>query len=434
MIGNRGRTVRPARTPEAVTLTRTNWAGNVTFSARAHRHPASLAELRELVAGHDRVKALGAGHSFNRVADTGGVLISLDAMPRVLETDPAAGTARVGAGLPLYEVCAALRSQGLALANLPSTAHFTVAGACATGTHGSGDAHGTLSSLVRAVDLVTADGETLTLARGDEGFEGAVTSLGAVGVATALTLDVRPAFEVESRVWEGPSWAALSEGYERVASAAYSVSVFTDLGDHQQIWVKRRVGDAEADLAWTGATPADGPRHPIPGLPAGNATPQSGVAGPWDQRLPHFRAGSTPSVGVELQSEYFVARADAPAALDVLRGLRQSIAPVLRICEIRTVAADPLWLSPSNGRDSVAFHFTWVSDTDAVLPALERVEDGLAPFSPRPHWGKLSRLDPAEVRARFPRSDRFGALLTKLDPMGRFRNAVVNHYFPEAAV
>ncbi len=411
-------------------MTRTNWAGNVTFTAREHRRPASLAELQEIVAGHRRVKALGSGHSFNGAADTEGVQVSLAGMPRILETDPAAGTARVGGGLPLFEVAAALRERGLALANLPSTSHFTVAGACATGTHGSGDAHGTLSSLVHAVELVTADGTLRTLARGDAEFGGAVTSLGAIGVATALTLRVRPAFEVACRVWEHPSWDALSAHYERAASAAYSVSVFTDLGDHVQVWAKSRAGDGEPDLGWTGAAPADGPRHPIPGLPTENTTPQGGLPGPWDERLPHFRAGATPSVGAELQSEYFVARADAAAALEALRGLRRWLAPVLRICEVRSVAADDGWLSPCDGRDSVALHFTWVPETGAVLPVLERVEAALEPWSPRPHWGKLNRMEPAAVRARFPRSDRFATLLAGLDPAGRFRNAVVDRFFP----
>jgi alditol oxidase len=417
--------------PEAATVTRTNWAGNVTFSARELHRPTGLAQLRELVAGHDRVKALGTGHSFNRIADTDGVLISLAAMPRVLEIDPAAGTARVGAGLPLYEVCAALRANGLALANLPSSAHFTVAGACATGTHGSGDAHGTLASFVGAVELVTADGAVRTLARGDDGFEGAVVSLGALGVATALTLDVRPAFEVATRVWERPSWAAVSAHHDRIAAAAYSVSVFTDLGEHVELWAKHRVGDPPVDLGWTGATPADGPRHPVPGMPVANTTPQQGVPGPWDERLPHFRSGATPSVGAELQSEYFVGRADAAAALEALRGLRQWIAPVLRICEIRTVAADPAWLSPTNGRASVGLHFTWVPETDAVLPVLERVERALEPFAPRPHWGKLSLADPKAVRGRYRHADRFAALRDRLDPRGRFRNDLVDRYFPE---
>ena len=411
-------------------MTRTNWAGNVAFSAREYRSPASVAELQDIVAGHDRVRALGAGHSFNRVADTEGVLVGLGRLPRVFETDPGAGTARVGAGMALYEVCAALRAEGLALANLPSTTRFTVAGACATGTHGSGDALGTLAAAVSAVDLVTADGAALTLARGDDGFGGAVTSLGAVGIATALTLDVRPAFEVESYVFERLTWAVLTERFDRLSSAAYSVSVFTDWDDHLALWVKRRVGDETAGLGWTGAVPASGPRHPVGGRPAVGTTAQLGLAGPWDERLPHFTPAATPDAGAELQSEYFVGRADAAPAIEALHGLRRWFSPVLQVCEIRTVAADPCWLSPSNGRDSVAFHFTWVRDTAAVLPVLARVEAALAPFGPRPHWGKLSLLDPSAVRASYRHADRFRALLDRLDPAGTFRNPVLDHYFP----
>ena len=414
-------------------MSRTNWAGNVAFTARRHHEPASLDELRALVAGAERVKALGSGHSFNRIADTDGVQVGLGAMPPVLEADPAAGTVRVAAGLRLADVAAELRRRGLALANLPSTTHFTVAGACATGTHGSGDAHGTLASSVLALEMVAGDGGTRTLAHGDPGFDGAVVSLGALGVVTALTLRVRPAFDVACRVWERPSWREVCGRYDRVASSAYSVSVFTDYGDHWQVWAKHRVGDLEPDLAWTGARPADGPRHPIPGLPAGNATEQGGAPGPWDDRLPHFRVGSVPSAGREVQSELFVARADAPAALEALRGLRDRLAPVLLISEIRSVAAEPHWLSPAYGRDSVALHFTWAPAPAAVLPVVERVEAALEPFAPRPHWGKLTGLAPDRVRARFPCADRFARLLERHDPAGRFRNALLDRHFPRSA-
>ncbi len=411
-------------------MTRTNWAGNVTFSAREYRRPASLAELREIVAGADRVRAVGAGHSFNEVADTAGVLIGLDRMPQVMEIDPAGRTARVGAGARLYEVCAALRVHGLALPNLPSTTHFTVAGACATGTHGSGGTLGTLAAAVRSIELVTADGGELTLSRGDDGFEGAVTSLGATGIATALTLDLCPGFELAQYVHDELAWATLTGRFDRVMAAAYSVSVFTDWDTRVRLWAKHRVDGPPLDLGWTGAVPADGPRHPIDGLPVGNATAQLGAAGPWDERLPHFRATATPSAGAELQSEFFVERADAAAAVEALRGLREPLSGVLRVSEIRTVAADPCWLSPSNGRDSAAFHFTWVPDTRAVLPVLARVESALAPFAPRPHWGKLTGLAPRAVRASYEHADRFAALLGRLDPAGAFRNAVVDRYFP----
>lgn len=409
-----------------------NWAGNVTFSARELHRPRSVEELASLVAGHARVKALGAGHSFSRIADTEGVLVSLSDLPPLVETDPVAATARVGAGMPLYAVCAALRERGLALPNLPSTTHLTVAGACATGTHGSGDAHATVSAGVRSVELVTAGGSTLTLSRGEPDFGGAVTSLGALGVVTALTFDVVPSFTVEQRVWEGLPWEVLFAEHARIAASAHSVSVFTDWTARPSCWVKRRTGDPAAGLEWTGAVPAGGPRHPVRGMDAGAVTVQDGVPGAWDERLPHFRVGATPSVGAEIQSEYFTRRADAPAAMRELRSLAEELAPVLRVCEIRTVAGDPCWLGPgADGR--VGFHFTWSPDVPAVHRVLDLVEERLAPFAPVPHWGKVHRMTPAAVRAGHPSAGRFAALRHRLDPGGVFGNATLDAVFGGAA-
>jgi len=411
----------------------TNWAGNVEFAAQKLLSPASLEELQDIVASNDRVRALGAGHSFNRIADTTGVLVSLDAMPRLAEADTARRTVRVGGGVRLAELCAELRRHDLALANLPSTPHFSVAGAFATGTHGSGDGNGTLASAVSAVELVTADGSQLVLARGDEGFEGAVTSLGALGIITALTLDLLPGYEIEQRVFLGLPWSALTgqEQFERVFSAAYSVSAFTHWDDAPlRLFTKRRPADPLPDLAWSGARPAEAPSHPIEGMPVANATEQLGVPGPWDERLPHFRAGFMPSVGDELQSEYFVGRADAAEAVRALRALHPQLSPVLQISEIRTIAADTAWLSPTHGRDSVAFHFTWIADPVAVAPVLLSIEQALAPFGVRPHWGKLSSMDPGAVRASYEHGERFRELLLRTDPTGTFRNELIDGYFP----
>jgi xylitol oxidase len=411
--------------------TLTNWAGNVEFEARRLHRPASVAELRALVAANDRVRALGAGHSFNRIADTCGVLVSLDdLLPCVIDVDPGRRTVRVGGGVRLAELCAELRRHGLALPNLPSTPHFSVAGAVATGTHGSGDGNGTLAAGVSSVELVTADGSQVVLSRGEDDLEGAVTSLGALGIVEALTFDLRPGFEVEQYVYEGLPWSALVDHLDGIYSAAYSVSAFTDWDGSLRLWVKRRTGDPLPDLTWTGARPADGPRHPIDGMPVANATGQLGVPGPWDERLPHFRAGFMPSVGDELQSEYFVPRADAAEAVKALRELRAFISPVLQVGEIRSIAADTAWLSPSHGRDSIAFHFTWIADPSAVAPVLLRIEAALAPFGVRPHWGKLSSMDPGTVAASYEHGHRFRELLGRLDAAGKFRNELIDSYFP----
>jgi xylitol oxidase len=415
----------------------TNWAGNVTFrAARTHR-PASVDELRAVVSGADRVRVLGTGHSFNRLADTDADLVSVAGLPPTVEIAADRRSVTVAAGVRYGELAERLHAEGLALHNLASLPHISVAGACATATHGSGVRNGNLATAVSAVELVTADGRLVRLDRagdraGDGDFAGAVVGLGALGVVTALTLDVEPAFEIRQNVFEGLPFDALAEHEAEVLGAAYSVSLFTDWTGPRinQVWLKRRPDDPSPPAgAWLGATPAGGPRHPIPGMSAEHCTEQGGVPGPWYARLPHFRLDFTPSSGEELQSEYVVPRERGVAALAAVETVRDLVAPVLQISEIRTVAADELWLSPNYRRDSLAIHFTWVADADAVAPAMAAVEERLAGLGARPHWGKLYGVEPADVRGLYPRWADFAALAQRYDPTGKFRNEVLDRYF-----
>ncbi|WP_069170164.1 FAD-binding protein [Streptomyces griseus] len=420
----------------ASSVRRTNWAGNISFGARRLHTPASVAELQDIVAAAGTVRALGTGHSFNTIADTTGDLVSVAGLPRSIEIDREAATATVSAGLRFGELTDTLHRSGFALHNLGSLPHISVAGACATGTHGSGVGNRSLAGAVRALELVTADGDVVTRQRGDQDFAGAVVSLGALGVVTRVTLDLVPAFDVQQWVYEGLPRDEVIGRFDAVMSEAYSVSLFTGWrGDPvDQVWLKRRLtgdGPLVAPRRWRGATLAGGPRHPVPGMPAGHCT-QQGDAGPWHARLPHFRLEFTPSNGEELQSEYFVARSDAVAAYEALERIRGSFAPLLQIGEIRTVAADDLWLSPAQGGDAVAFHFTWVPDTAAVTPVLRKIEEALAPFGARPHWGKVFTTEPGRLRELYRYYADFEELMTRFDPTGTFRNDFLAHHFPLA--
>ncbi|MFF4016381.1 FAD-binding protein [Streptomyces sp. NPDC001843] len=403
----------------------TNWARNITYTAKEFHRPHSPAELAALVAGNAKARVLGSGHSFNTIADPGadGILLSIAGLPPVLDVDTAARTVRVSGGVRYAELARAVHAHGLALPNMASLPHISVAGSVATGTHGSGVGNGPLASAVREVELVVADGATVRFARGEDGFDGAVTSLGALGVVTLLTLDLEPAYEVEQRVFTELPLEGLD--FEAVAGSAYSVSLFTDAraAGFRQVWVKRRTDQAAVDFPW--AAPATEALHPVPGMPAVNCTEQFGVPGPWHERLPHFRAEFTPSSGAELQSEYLLPRSAALDVLYAIDGIRDTVAPVLQTCEVRTVAADRQWLSPAHGRDSVAVHFTWIEDAAAVLPVVRRVEEALAGFDPRPHWGKVYAMSADDLRRRYTRLGDFLALAKSLDPSGKFTNAFV---------
>jgi xylitol oxidase len=422
------RTEPPPDTP-------TNWAGNLTYHAARWHRPATLAELQDVVARCRRLRALGTRHSFNTLADTDADLVSLERLAPHMAVAPDRRSVTVGAGVRYGDLCRFLHREGLSLHNLASLPHISVAGACATATHGSGDNHGSLATAVTALEMVTASGDVVALSRARDGhtFAGAVVALGALGVVTTLTLQVAPAFAVRQDVYEHLPLAALEAHFDELLSCAYSVSLFTDwrASGFNQVWVKRVVNPAEpfsppADLF--GATLARGPLHPIPGVSPVNCTEQLGVPGPWHERLPHFRLEFTPSSGEELQAEYLVPRPHAFAALRALDGLRDQLAPLVQITELRTVAADDLWLSPCYQQDCVCLHFTLVKDWPAVQRLLPVIEAVLAPFEPRPHWGKLFTLPPPLVQARYPRLPDFRRLLAHYDPEGKFRNAFVDAY------
>ena len=419
-----------------------NWAGNHAYRAPRLHEPESLDELRSVVAAATEARVLGTRHSFNDLADTDGELISLARMPRVLEVDPERRTATVDGGARYGEVCAALDAAGFGLPAMASLPHISVAGACATATHGSGDRTANLASTVAKVELLTASGDLVEIGRAadPEVFDGTVVSLGALGVVTRLTLDLEPAYQMRQDVHENLPIDAFIDEWDTITGLADGVSFFTDWRDRRfhQVWLKRRVAGLGARhdepvagvdaLTALGAPPATRAVHPIPGHAAEACTTQLGVAGPWHERLPHFRLEHTPSSGAELQSEYVIDRADITRAVPALWEIADRLAPLVQVSEIRTIAADELWLSPSYGRSSASVHFTWVADGSVVLPMLPVVEEILAPFGPRPHWAKLFAIDPDVLRSRYPRLPDFAALARRLDPDRRFANDYVRRF------
>lgn len=410
-----------------------NWAGNVDLGADPPARPRSTDELRRIVADSARVRAVGSGHSFSGVLSRGGTAVVLDGLPPVVEIDTAARTVTVSAGLRYADVAAHLHRAGHALANLPSLPDLTAAGACATGTHGSGDGRRGLAAAVCGLQLVGAQGDSVELRREtDPGvLAGAVVSLGALGIVTRMTLEIEPSFEVAQSLRTAVPVAEVQHRFDDVFGAAYSVSMFTMWAGDAVVWLKRRTDRPAPEPDF--GVPATGPLHPVPGADPASCTPQLGEPGPWHERLPHFRAGATGPAGDELQSEYFLPRAAAPAAFAALRGLGGTLGPVLQVGEVRTVHHDDLWLSPAYEQDSVTFHFTWIRDTARVLPVIAAVEERLAPLGARPHWAKLTAMTGPEIRSRYPRAADFQELRAKFDPGGKFSNALLDDVFPAGA-
>jgi xylitol oxidase len=407
-----------------------NWAGTHVYGAARILHPRSIAELQEAVARESRIRALGTRHSFNDVADGPGVLVSTTELPLDLEIAADRRTVTVGAGVRYGVVATALESEGLALHNMGSLPHISVAGATATGTHGSGVGNGSLSTAIQALEFVGADGTVRTVRRGDAEFDGSVIHLGALGVVSRLTLAVQPSYRVRQDVYLNLPWAAIEgAGLREVMSLGYSVSLFTVYGDNlTQLWIKSRIPEGQDDIAVPdeirGAV-----RHAERVRFVSdddNTTPMDGSVGPWSERLPHFRLDRTPSNGDEIQAEYFVALDQGAEAVAAVRTLSDRIQPHLLVTELRTIKADDFWLSETQGRDSLAIHFTWAKHTAEVEALLPAIEDVLRPFTPRPHWGKVAAVTPAEIAERYPRLPEFRALAEKYDPQGKFSGAFLD--------
>jgi alditol oxidase len=407
----------------------TNWSGNYIYSTNRLTAPASAEELIHYIKKHPRFKVLGTRHCFNSIADSKDELLSLEQLSPEMVISSDRKTVTVTAGIRYGQLAEYLQNKGLALHNLASLPHISVAGACATATHGSGNKNGNLSTAVAAMEFITAAGEVVTLSREKDGeqFLGAVIHLGALGVITKITLDIQPSFEVRQDVYENLSLQQLKHDFDKIMETGYSVSLFTGWqhGTVGEVWVKSKIETGKPIAAvpdFFGAKPATKNLHPIADISAENCTDQMGIPGPWHERLPHFKMGFTPSSGIELQSEYFVSKEDGYRAIKAVEQLHSTITPHLLISEIRTIDADNFWMSPCYKQPSVAIHFTWKQDWPAVSRLLPLIEAQLAPFNAKPHWGKLFTMAPKRINELYPRLPAFRELIKYYDPEGKFSN------------
>lgn len=407
-------------------MVESNWAGNVRYMAKQIHQPESIDDLRRIVARAPKIRALGTRHSFNDIVDS-AELVALDRLETLVELDRDAMMVTVGGGIRSGDLARVLMEHDLALHAMASLPHISVAGAITTATHGSGNACGNLATAVTGLEVVTSEGELLRVRRGDDDFAGMVVGLGALGVVTRVTLDVMPGYLVRQEVFQNLSWEMLFARFDEIVSETESVSIFTDYGEAvNQVWLKSHVepeNPTPLRESLLGAAAATGSLHPVGDFNADAVTEQLGIPGSWADRLPHFRLDATPSSGDEIQTEYFVGREGAVAALRAVRELGTVIRPLLYVSEIRTIASDDLWMSMAYGRDSVGIHFTWKPDEAAVRAVLPAIEEALAPFDARPHWGKVFSIGAEELERRYPRMLEFRQLAARMDPREAFRNA-----------
>ena len=398
-----------------------NWAGNVRYGTNRWLNIESVDQLQEFVKKQNSLKALGSRHCFSRIADNAHQLISLRSMNRMLDIDETEKTVSVEAGITYSKLGPELDRQGYALHNLASLPDISVAGAIATATHGSGSKNGNLASAVAEIELVTADGELRTLSRqkdADE-FLGAVVHLGALGIVTRVKLDIQPAFRINEYTYQGLKKNILYEKFSQIMNSAYSVSLFT-----------YRNKDGFANWPWATVrlkVQEEAGFEAKPELFGARLDARRNTTGSWWERLPHFAIGDVAAKGNELQTEYFVAMEHAVDAIKAVATLADRIQPLLHASELRTVAADKLWMSTCYEQLSLAIHFTWKPDQEGVANLLPEIEKRLAPFEARPHWGKLFFMGSKTLESRYDRLADFRRLVSRYDPEGKFGNAFLRN-------
>ena len=399
-----------------------NWAGNISFSDAKTLHPKSVAELQNVVKTNPRVRTRGSAHCFNTIADTTAVAVLLDQIPHDFAIDRNRMTVTANGGATYGELAVFLESEGFALHNLASLPHISIAGAVATGSHGSGIKNGGLQSTVRSIEIINAAGDLEKFTSEDDFFYAATVGLGVFGVITRIELAIEPTYKVAQTIYQSLSRKLMAENYLEIMSSGYSVSFFTTWGSDGtgDLWQKVRAPQVQSSQ-YFGAKAAAIKLHPIPGIDSHHCTEQLGVSGPWHTRLPHFKMEFTPSAGAELQSEFFVSTADAPAVIRTLETIAPEINKLLLVSEFRSVRADDFWLAGSYQRDTAAFHFTW-EKTEAVYQLLPKIEALLRPFHYRPHLGKVFSATPEYLASVFPRWKDFVAMVGKVDPAGKFSN------------
>ena len=413
---------------------RQNWATNIQFQAQRFAAPQTIEELQEIVRNASKVRVVGAGHSFNDIADTIGTLISLNGLSKTVEIDHQQHSATFHAGMTYVDIAPIVDAAGYALSNLSSTPHTTVIGACMTGTHGSGDRNKILADQVSALEMVNAEGELVQLSRATHGdsFNGMVVALGGLGIVTKVTLNLVPTYQMQHEFYRQLPIIEMASNFDAIMSSAYSISVGSRWqNDVAELVLRRRkLTDGQVvPVAPTcyGASLIGG--ELFDNYPMERITfQQNGVAGAWYERLPFFNIRSTIAGENERQSEYFVRREDAVEALLAVNALGKQMSSIIKITEIRSISADDIWLSPAYKQDCIGIHFSWLARPIEIHQFLPKLENALAPFRPRPHWGKMFAMPPDQVRACYPKMADFQALLVENDPQGKFLNDYLIRY------
>ncbi|ONM48154.1 D-arabinono-1,4-lactone oxidase [Nocardia donostiensis] len=415
-----------------------NWAGDQRCAPARIATPRDRAELTEVLAraadDNHRVRVAGSGHSFTDTCLTDGVLLNLSQMNRIVDIDSSSGLARVEGGLTLNAASAALHEHGLAFPNLGDIDVQTIAGATATATHGTGARLQNISAAIHSVELMLADGSTVEVDEQSdpEGWRAARVNIGALGVVTAMTLQLVPSFVLEGIERPVPvdevladldSYLDSNEHFE-FYMFAHSPTAMTKRNNRIDLpeQPRHKAVDWFADILVQNhlfdALCRVGRKQPqlVPWIQRGAA-----YAGSYRRQVDRsYRVFATPRTIRFTEMEYAVPREVSAAAIREIKELSTKYDTVMPI-EVRWVAADDAFLSPASGRDTcyIAVHTYQGMDYEPYFRACETVFDR---YQGRPHWGKRHFQTAETLRTRYPDWERFADVRARLDPQGRFAN------------
>jgi len=423
-----------------------NWAGNQKAHPASIEYPKNEEALATLVSraaqSGQRVKAVGAGHSFTAAAATTGHLVRLDHLKNLIDIDRAAGTVTVQAGIHLSVLNELLFSLGLALPNLGDITYQTVSGAIATSTHGTGRNLTGLAGQVSAMRLVAGDGSVMDLSSAKHGdlFQAALVNVGALGIVSQLTLNVVPSFRLQA-----------TEGAQRIDAILENLDELVNTNDHYEFfWIphtkwaltkannrtedpvhipsqmRRWYADTVLSNYAFGAVCRLGRLRPslIPRL--ATALPSSGVTTYIDES---YRVFASKRIVRFVEMEYALPRANCAEALNRIRQMIDERGYLVSFpVEVRFTAPDDIPLSTAHGRESayIAVHMYKGMEFE---PYFRDVAAIMADYDGRPHWGKMHYLGANELSALYPRWNDFLKARDRLDPQRTFANDYTRQIF-----
>jgi FAD/FMN-containing dehydrogenase len=395
-------------------MTWTNWVGNQSFSpastASPHDEEEVTARVREAAERGQQVRVAGAGHSFTPVVQTDGLLLDLSALRGVVATDPTRKRATALAATRIHDFYEPLWAAGLALRNQGDIDTQQIAGAVATGTHGSGTRYTSLSGVVRGVRLVTASGEVREIGEDEPDLlHAAQVSVGMLGVVTQLELEVTDAYRLREHV-SLRAWDDVMEHWDQLVAEHRHFGMF---------WLPTEESGALYNLDGHGERLEDQCYVKVYDEVGPDVPDDDTVGRRVDRCYRIFPMVYDPNFH---ELEYFVALDRAPEALRAMRELMmRSLPDSVYPLEVRTVGPDEAFLSPQHGTPTVVISVSGTPGTD-YWAYLRSVDALLAGYDARVHWGKLHFMTPERLHALYPRADDFIALRRELDPSGMFLN------------